>query len=160
MVLIRCLLTAYLHHVSIDELIINLTSEELTQLLDPTDQVCQLLLSHMIAMYLVMRPVSCRERRQYTATMYGIRMTSWIDRIEGGLGNLYKPYAAWPMMISELNREKVLEQYTLNENGLHQWGRRFIDGSTTSRPALVANMRNPSRGSRLALSRQFHDSDS
>ena len=121
-----------------------LAPEECQQLLDSSNEVCQLLLAHMIAMYLIMRPVSCRERTAYTATMYGIRMTSWIDHISECLSEEHKAYLTWPLLVSELNRNKILEQYTLSEEGAQQWGRRMIDGSTLSGPALMAMLSSPS----------------
>ncbi|MCJ1446031.1 MAG: hypothetical protein MMC23_006536 [Stictis urceolatum] len=94
---------AYLHHIEIDEMITALAPEECQQLLDSSNEVCQLLLAHMIAMYLIMRPVSCRERTAYTATMYGIRMTSWIDHISECLSEEHKAYLTWPLLKKALN---------------------------------------------------------
>lgn len=88
-------------------------SSELEQLIEPCNSASQLLLAHFVALHLVMRPIACRERKTYTVTMYGIRMTTWIGEIYEKMKPEYQELLDWPLVISQLHTAKRLEQYTL-----------------------------------------------
>ncbi len=109
-------ITAYLHHIELDKKVVTMCHGDFKQLLKPDNVICQLLLAHMIAVYLVMRPVACRERGQYTATMYSIRMTRWIEIIYKNVEVNYRTYLAWPLLVSDLNKSRTLQQYTLTRH--------------------------------------------
>jgi hypothetical protein len=75
--------------------------------------ISQLLLAHIVALYLVIRPLCCRERKYYTVTMYSIRMKTWIEQIHQNLDERMKGLCEWPQKLSQLNLEKRLEEYTV-----------------------------------------------
>ena len=104
---------AYTSHLNLDRVLISMELEELEQLMDPCNVTSQLLLAHIIAVHLVMRPIACHERKTYTVTMYSIRMTSWIDQIHNELQPEFKEAVDWPLLISQLHKAKRLEEYTL-----------------------------------------------
>ncbi|KAL3417070.1 C6 transcription factor [Phlyctema vagabunda] len=110
-------LEAYRHYVDIDKIIIAMDNTEILKLLDTQRTTCQLLLAHMIALHLIMRPISCRERRQYTVTMYGIRMSTWIPKIYENMAAEYQKFLAWPMTVSSQHNVGKLEQFTLSRQG-------------------------------------------
>lgn len=83
------------------------------RLIDPIDDTSQLLLAHLVAMYLFMRPISCRERKHYTVTMYGIRMTSWIPGIYNTVPEEKRDFMEWPLWVSGLHGKKELECWSL-----------------------------------------------
>lgn len=98
-----------------DTLIINLPHASLLHLLAPTNATCQLLLAHIVALHLSMRPISCRERKQYTVSFYGIRMSSWIPDIFQGLGPPWREYLRWPMLVAGLHVKGELEGFSLGK---------------------------------------------
>lgn len=87
--------------------------EELEQLMDPDNTTSALLLAHLVALQLVMRPIACHERKTYTVTMYSIRMKSWIDQIYSQLRPEDQESFSWPLLISKLHTANRLETYTL-----------------------------------------------
>lgn len=86
---------------------------ELEQLMEPRYIVSQFLLAHLIALYLIMRPLVCRERKVYTVTMYGIRMSNWIETIRMQVGPDHQQALAWPSLVNQLHLAGTLEQYAL-----------------------------------------------
>ncbi|TVY59439.1 Uncharacterized protein LSUE1_G007758 [Lachnellula suecica] len=106
-------LKAYKTHLQIERSLIALDPNELEQLLDPTNTASQLLLAHIVALNLIMRPIACNERKNYTVTMYGIRMTTWIGRIFSQLSQELRQEFSWLLRVSELHVQKRLEEYTL-----------------------------------------------
>lgn len=107
--------TAYIKYLQIDNLIIALPHTSLLRLLTPTNPTCQLLLAHIVALHLSMRPISCRERKQYTVSFYGIRMSSWIPNIYAGLDEKWKGYLRWPMLVAGLHIQGELEGFSLGK---------------------------------------------
>ena len=96
-------------------MLIELSPNDISKLLDRDNQASLLVLAHLVAIYLMMRPLSCRERLRYTATMYSIRMTYWIDGILENVQSRYIPFMEWPLVISSLNKARTLEQEGLVE---------------------------------------------
>jgi hypothetical protein len=88
--------------------------EDFVGLCDSSNTVSQLLLAHFVALHLIMRPISCRERMRYTVTMYSIRMTTWIDLICQNLHPDSRVYLIWPNKVNQLNDWKVLDSYTVS----------------------------------------------
>ncbi|KAH7323519.1 hypothetical protein BKA65DRAFT_598120 [Rhexocercosporidium sp. MPI-PUGE-AT-0058] len=86
-------------YVSLDTFLSTLPSLSLNLLLSPTIQTNQLLLAFLVALHLVMRPISCRERRQYTVSFYGIRMSSWIPGIWNEVAEEARGALEWPMWV-------------------------------------------------------------
>jgi hypothetical protein len=104
---------AYQSLLEIERSLISIESGELEQLINPCNSISQLLLAHLVALHLIMRPIACRERKNYTVTMYSIRMTSWIGQIHSQLKPEYRVSFDWPLCISQLHTAKRLEEYTL-----------------------------------------------
>lgn len=98
-----------------DTLIINLPHDSLLHLLSPSNPTCQLLLAHIVALHLSMRPISCRERKQYTVSFYGIRMSSWIPDIYHNLSPPWRVYLNWPMVVARLHVKGDLEGFSLGK---------------------------------------------
>ncbi len=107
---------AYKSHLELDNSLIGMDSGELVHLMDPCNIISQLLLAHVVALYLIMRPIACHERKNYTVTMYGIRMTSWIGKISTQMEPEHQESLKWPQLISQLHAAKRLEEYTLAPN--------------------------------------------
>jgi len=82
-------------------------------LLDSRNVVSQLLLAHMVALQLILRPIFCRERKHYTVTMFSIRMTTWIETISNSVGPKYQSFLMWPILISERHFAGTLEKLSL-----------------------------------------------
>jgi hypothetical protein len=61
-----------------------------------------------------MRPISCRERRKYTVTMYRIRMSTWIDTIYQNIDSGSRRYLEWPVNVGYLHRLENLDSYILS----------------------------------------------
>jgi hypothetical protein len=97
----------------IDKILISMEFDELEQLIDPCNTSSQLLLAHIVALHLIMRPIACRERKSYTVTMYAIRMTTWIGQIYSQLEPESQEAFKWPLFISQLHKTRSLEVYTL-----------------------------------------------
>lgn len=108
---------AYSKYLDIDKFIIAMDHDELIELLNPANNPCQIILAHIVALHLVMRPISCNERKQYTVTMYSIRMSSWIPAIYENLDTKYREYIAWPAFIGKMHVAGQLEKYTLEGRG-------------------------------------------
>lgn len=87
--------------------------EELLQLIDPQNVISQILLAHMVAIQLILRPIVCRERKQYTVTMFSIRMCRWIETICDNIGAGYKGFLTWPLLVSQYHTTKTLEEHIL-----------------------------------------------
>ncbi|OBT45154.1 hypothetical protein VE00_04319 [Pseudogymnoascus sp. WSF 3629] len=104
---------AYVSHLDIENVLVFMEHPELLQLIDPCNIVSQLLLAHMVAVQLSLRPIFCRERKQYTVTMFSIRMTRWIDKICSNIGLGYEEFLTWPLLVSKLHHTKTLEQHVL-----------------------------------------------
>jgi hypothetical protein len=96
-----------------DALITQLDHTAFLQLLEPSNETSQLLLAHLVALHLVMRPISCRERKHYTVTMYGIRMNTWIPGIHNSISEDSRYLLEWPMWVARLHVEGVLEKWSL-----------------------------------------------
>lgn len=96
-----------------DGLITQLDHTSFLQLLETSNETSQLLLAHLVALHLVMRPISCRERKHYTVTMYGIRMSTWIPGIYNCISDEARYFLEWPMWISRLHGEGGLEKWSL-----------------------------------------------
>ena len=62
-----------------------------------------------------MRPISCRERKQYTVSFYGIRMSTWIPNIYNTIGAQWRQYLKWPMMVASLHNKGQLEGFSLGK---------------------------------------------
>lgn len=86
---------------------------ELEQLLESRSTVSQFLLAHLIALYLIMRPLGCKERKVDTVTMYGIRMSNWIKTIRMQVAPDHQQALAWPLLVNQLHLAGTLEQYAL-----------------------------------------------
>ncbi|KAK0117536.1 hypothetical protein ONS95_011875 [Cadophora gregata] len=130
-------------YISLDTFLSSLPSASLTELLDPSIRTNQILLAYLTALHLVMRPISCRERRQYTVSFYGIRMSTWIpgiwnelgrgevqgfgsgSGIEGGIERDvdWRKLMEWPMWVSGLHGRGELEKWSL-EGGACASGKR------------------------------------
>jgi len=95
---------AYTAHANICKYLVAISHEEFIELCDISNPVCQLLIAHMIALHIIMRPISCRERKKHTVTMYRIRMTNWIDQIYQNIHYDWREHIEWPRKISELNQ--------------------------------------------------------
>ncbi len=106
-------MTAYMSHLDIENVLVFMEHGELLQLIDPHNAISQLLLAHMVALQLSLRPIVCRERRQYTVTMFSIRMTMWIDTICSNIGPGYEELLAWPLLVSKFHHTKTLEEHVL-----------------------------------------------
>jgi hypothetical protein len=104
---------AYKSYLEIDRSLISMEFDELEKLLEPSNTTSQLLLAHLVALQLVMRPIACNERKTYTVTMYGVRMTTWIGQIYSHLKLEDREAFKWPLLVSELHATKRLEEYTL-----------------------------------------------
>jgi hypothetical protein len=104
---------AYQSLLEIERSLISIDSDELEQLMNPCNAISQLLLAHLVALHLIVRPIACRERKNYTVTMYGIRMTTWIGQIYSHLKPEYQETFDWPLLVSQLHAAKRLEEYTL-----------------------------------------------
>ncbi|KAH6707890.1 hypothetical protein BKA61DRAFT_739144 [Leptodontidium sp. MPI-SDFR-AT-0119] len=100
-------------YVSLDTFLSTLSSSSITSLLSPIIQTNQLLLAFLVALHLVMRPISCRERKQYTVSFYGIRMSSWIPGIWNAVGEEARVRLEWPMWVSGLHGKGMLEKWSL-----------------------------------------------
>jgi hypothetical protein len=83
------------------------------QLLDPSNITCQLILAHIVALHHTIRPISCRERKQYTVTMYSIRMSCWIPRIGYTMPSEFRHFMRWPLFIGNMHLAGLLEKYTV-----------------------------------------------
>jgi len=108
---------AYRAYVRIDTIITTLDHTSLLQLLEPSNETNQLLLAHLVALHLLMRPISCRERKQHTASMYGIRMNTWIPGIYNTVSEGKRPLLEWPMWVAGLHVKGELEQWSLPKTG-------------------------------------------
>jgi hypothetical protein len=106
-------MTAYISHLDIENVLVFMDHGELLQLIDPLNVISQLLLAHMVAVQLSLRPIVCRERKQYTVTMFSIRMSRWIDTICSNIGSGYEEFLAWPLLVSQLHNTKTLEEHVL-----------------------------------------------
>ncbi|KFY49948.1 hypothetical protein V496_09694 [Pseudogymnoascus sp. VKM F-4515 (FW-2607)] len=104
---------AYMSHLNIESVLVSMDHEELLQLIDPQNVTSQLLLAHMVAVQLILRPIVCRERKQYTVTMFSIRMSRWIDMIYDNVGTGYEGFLAWPLLVSQYHNTKTLEERIL-----------------------------------------------
>jgi hypothetical protein len=104
---------AYRSQLEIERSLISMETSELEQLINPCNTASQLLLAHLVALHLIMRPIACRERKDYTVTMYGIRMTTWIGQIYSRLKPEYQKAFDWPLLVSQLHSAKHLEDYTV-----------------------------------------------
>jgi hypothetical protein len=104
---------AYKSYLEIDSSLISMEFNELETLLEPSNTTSQLLLAHLVALQLVMRPIACNERKTYTVTMYGVRMTTWIGQIYSHLKLEDREAFKWSLLVSELHAAKRLEEYTL-----------------------------------------------
>jgi len=103
-------------YIALDTFLASLPSPSLISLLDPSIRTNQLLLAYLTALHLVMRPISCRERRQYTVSFYGIRMSSWIPGIWNALDvadEEGRRLMEWPMWVSGLHGKGELERWSL-----------------------------------------------
>lgn len=110
---IRLIAEVYLSHIEIDALVAAMDHGELLQLIDPQKVVSQLLLAHLVALHLILRPIVCRERKNYTVTMFSIRMTRWMERIQNNVSKDYEKFLSWPVYISELHIAGNLEKHSL-----------------------------------------------
>jgi hypothetical protein len=106
---------AYQAHANVCKFIVSIASDDFVELCDPSNIVCQILNAHLVALHLVMRPISCQERKKYTVTMYRIRMSNWIDSILQDLDPTFKEYLAWPVDISNMHRLQKLDSYILSK---------------------------------------------
>lgn len=106
---------AYCKYLDIDTLIVNLSHSSLMELLSPSNPTCQLLLAHIVALHLSMRPISCRERKQYTVSFYGIRMSAWIPNIYNSLEPYWQAFMRWPIFVSYLHNQGQLEKFSLGK---------------------------------------------
>ena len=79
-------------HLNIESVLVSMDHEELIQLMDPHNVISQLLLAHMVAVQLILRPIVCRERKQYTVTMFSIRMSRWVETICDNIGAGYEAF--------------------------------------------------------------------
>jgi hypothetical protein len=104
---------AYDACIKMDSLISHLDHTDFLQLLETANQTSQLLLAHLVALHLVMRPISCRERKHYTVTMYGIRMNTWIPGIYNSISDDCRYLLEWPMWVTRLHAEGRLEKWSL-----------------------------------------------
>ncbi|KAH8590977.1 hypothetical protein B0O99DRAFT_280640 [Bisporella sp. PMI_857] len=104
---------AYKSYLEIEKSLIRMDYSELEQLLDPQNTISQLLLAHLVALQLIMRPISCNERKIYTVTMYSIRMTAWMNQIYAQMGEEYQDAFKWPLLISQLHEKKRLTEYAM-----------------------------------------------
>ncbi|KFZ03164.1 hypothetical protein V502_11180 [Pseudogymnoascus sp. VKM F-4520 (FW-2644)] len=104
---------AYISHLNIESVLVSMDHEELIQLIDTKNVISQLLLAHMVAIQLILRPIVCRERKQYTVTMFSIRMSRWIETICDSIGAGYEGFLTWPLLVSQYHNTKTLEQHIL-----------------------------------------------
>lgn len=107
---------AYEAHAGVCKFISAISHEDFVELCDPSNTACQLLLAHLVALHLIMRPISCRERKIYTVSMYRIRMTTWIDTIYQNASSSDRKYLEWPLYVSALHKTDMhmLDSYILN----------------------------------------------
>jgi hypothetical protein len=96
-----------------DALISHLDHAAFLQLLETTNQTSQVLLAHFVALHLVMKPISCRERKYYTITIYGIRMNTWTPGIYNSIPEEARYLLEWPMWVARLYVEGGLEKWSL-----------------------------------------------
>ncbi|KAE9372721.1 hypothetical protein N431DRAFT_505051 [Stipitochalara longipes BDJ] len=106
-------IAAYDACIKMDSLITQLEHTAFLQLLETNNEASQLLLAHLVALQLIMRPISCRERKHYTVTMYGIRMSTWIPGIYNSIPDEMRYLMEWPMWVSRLHGEGGLEKWSL-----------------------------------------------
>ncbi|KAH8821860.1 hypothetical protein F5884DRAFT_851069 [Xylogone sp. PMI_703] len=104
---------AYHAHTDVCKFIVNVSHADFIELCEPTNTACQLLIAHLIALHLIMRPISCRERKKYTVAMYRIRMSTWIDRIYQDMDPSFWKYLEWPINISNLHKLEILDSHIL-----------------------------------------------
>ena len=107
-------MSAYKSHLDIENVLVFMDHGELLQLMDPHNVISQILLAHMVAVQLSLRPIVCRERKQYTVTMFSIRMTRWIETICSNVGSGYEGFLTWPSLVSQLHHTKTLEEHVLS----------------------------------------------
>lgn len=100
-------------HLNIESVLVSMDHEELIQLMDPHNVISQLLLAHMVAVQLILRPIVCRERKQYTVTMFSIRMSRWVETICDNIGAGYEAFLTWPLLVSQYHNTKTLEEHIL-----------------------------------------------
>lgn len=91
-----------------------ISHEDFVELCDASNTACQLLLAHLVALHLIMRPISCRERKKYTVSMYRIRMTTWIDIIYQNIDTGFRKYLEWPLHVSNMHGSETLDNYILS----------------------------------------------
>ena len=110
-------LIAYTAHANICKYVVAISHDDFNKLCDTSNTICQFLIAHLVALHIIMRPISCRERKKHTVTMYRIRMTTWIDQIYQATDRTSKKYVEWPRKISELNQLglKPLDSYILSQ---------------------------------------------
>ncbi|KFX92649.1 hypothetical protein V490_05260 [Pseudogymnoascus sp. VKM F-3557] len=104
---------AYMSHLNIESVLVSMDHEELVQLMDPQNVISQLILAHMVAVQLILRPIVCRERKQYTVKMFSIRMSRWIESICDNIGAGYEGFLTWPLLVSQHHNNKTLEEHIL-----------------------------------------------
>ncbi len=105
--------SGYDAYVKVDTYISRLDSDAMQALLDTSNETSQLLLAFIVALHLVMRPISCRERKDYTVSFYGIRMIGWMPGIWNSVGENARALLDWPMRVSRLHGKGELETWTL-----------------------------------------------
>jgi hypothetical protein len=110
------LFVAYESFVNLYNIVGTMSHEDFQKLVDTSEPVSQLLLSHFLSAHILLRHVSVHEMTTFRSfndpsPMYNV-MVSWMHYIDGNLPPAYRRYNDWP-------RSYVLEWSPVLANG--QW---------------------------------------